>query len=292
MLPVALALFAVVASPPVDRQGVTGEAEAIRLHRVAAGESLIEIARQYDLGYKEIADANPHLDPFVPGAGATVTVPVRRIVPSEATPGTIVINLSERRLYYSYERARRGPPTLVTFPVGVASEGWVTPVGSYSVTEKEVNPVWRVPRSIRRERPYLPAAVTPGPDNPLGTRSLRLSSGPILIHGTNRPWGIGRRVSHGCIHLYPEDIVKLFALVRVGTPVKIVREPIKIGAQAGRVYVEVHSDPGLDLDYPRLATRLLGRKGLLSCVDDQKLLAAIDDMSGTPTDVSGNSPCR
>ena len=284
----AVVVLALASGPPAWGPGRLADlAEASSPCAVKPGESLIEIARRYDLGYREIADANPTLDPFLPGTGVLVRVPAARILPAEAAPGRILVNLSERRLYYGYRRPGDGLPAVLSFPVGVARKRWPTPLGSYTITAREVNPAWRVPPSILRERPGLPGLVPPGPDDPLGTRALRLSGGDILIHGTNRPWGVGRRVSHGCVHLYPEDILKLFPLTRLGTTVLIVREPIKAcSGPGGRVYVEVHADPDLHLDYLGAARSLLASRGLLGRVDPHKLLLAVGAPSGIPTDVS------
>jgi L,D-transpeptidase ErfK/SrfK len=261
--------------------GVLGR---VRTHRVAPGESLIEIARAYDLGHNEIAAANPGVDPFVPGTGATVKVPTAWILPSAAEPGTLVVNLSEMRLYLVL--AAGGERSVVTFPVGIGAEGADTPLGRYRVVERIASPAWYPPRSIREEDPDLPEVVPPGPENPLGTHALRLSSRGILIHGTNRPWGVGRRVSHGCIRLYPEDIVRLYGLARVGMPVAIVREPVKVAVDGDRVHLEVHADVDLAVDYVEEAWEALSRKGVLGPVDRAKLAQAARARSGIPVDVS------
>ena len=249
---------------------------------IAGGESLIEIARAHDVGYGSIVAANPLLDPFVPTAGAVATLPTGWIIPRAAAPGTVIVNLSEMRLYLF----PLSPGAPVTFPVGVGSEGWGTPLGTFTVIGKQANPPWHPPASIRREDPELPAVVPPGPDNPLGSHALRLSKGSILIHGTNKPFGVGMKVSHGCIRLYPEDIPHLFKLVDVGTPVTIVREPVKVGLRGGRVYVEIHQDDDLRVDYAAEAHRLLASRALLERVDAEKLDAALRDRRGIPVDVS------
>jgi len=249
---------------------------------VLPDESLIEMARQYDLGFNEIEAANPGLDAFVPTVGATVAIPTAWILPRTRKPGTLVVNLSEMRLY----QFPRVPGAPMMFPVGVGSEGWTTPLGSFSVIQKQVNPPWYPPASIRREEPDLPAMVPPGPDNPLGTHALRLSRGSILIHGTDKPFGVGRKASHGCLRLYPEDIPILFERVPVGTQVTIVREPVKVGVRAGRVYVEIHADEDSRLDPLAEANRLLTKRGLLGSADAQKLDAAVKEARGFPVDVS------
>lgn len=258
---------------------------AVREYKVEGDESLIEIARKFGLGYNEIVDANPALDPFVPGTGAAVTIPTSWVLPEVAMPDGIVVNLSELRLYYFYKH--EGSDVAVTFPIGIGSEGKDTPTGRFRVIQKTVRPSWHVPESVRKEKPELPAVVPPGPDNPLGTHALRLSLGNILIHGTNRPWGVGRRVSHGCVRLYPEDIPALFRLVPNNTAVTIVRQPVKIGIKNGKVFIEVHKDAYLKkMNYSAEAVLLLARKNLLRNVSTEKLQRALKDKSGVPVEIS------
>ncbi len=262
----------------------------VREHKVRPNESLIEIARHFGLGYNEIMEANPGLDPFVPGAGKKVEIPSSWILPDVTSYSGLVINLAELRLYYFFDRQRIH--YVMTFPIGIGREGLDTPIGVFTVMQKIVHPAWYVPDSIRKEEPSLPAVVPPGPDNPLGSHALRLSLGTVLIHGTNRPYGIGRRVSHGCIHLYPEDIPKLFASVRSGTKVTIVRQPIKVGVKGDRVYIEAHSDDSADgprkanEGYYDEAVRLLAKKKLLARVSTKKLYSALEKRLGIPIDIS------
>jgi len=248
-------------------------------------ESLIEIARKFKLGYNEIADANPDIDPFVPGNGTSVAIPSFWILPDVKSYEGIVINLSEMRLYYFFKR--RSSKLVATFPVGIGSEGNDTPTGEFKIVEKIVKPRWRVPESIRKEKPNLPAVVPSGPDNPLGSHALRLSLGSYLIHGTNRPWGVGRRASHGCIRLYPEDIPKLFKLAPNGVRVTIVRQPVKVGVKNNKVFIEVHKDDyHKKLKYSEMAVKLLKRENLLEGVDTEKLNAAIKGKKGVPVEIS------
>lgn len=259
---------------------------ALGVHVVAPGESLIEIARLYDVGFNEIAAANPHLDPYVPRVGAAVLVPTAWILPRAVTPGTVVVNLSEMRLYF-IPRAGRPP---ITFPIGVAVEPRATPLGVLKIIEKSVAPTWYPTPAILREDPTLPAVVPPGPENPLGSHALRLSRRTILIHGTNRPFGVGRKVSHGCIRLYPEDIPRLFRLVDIGTPVAIVREPVKVGVREGRIYVEVHEDESAPVDATAEASRLLARRGVLGDVNPRRLAGAARARRGVPVHVTSGTP--
>ncbi|MEN2995174.1 MAG: L,D-transpeptidase family protein [Thermodesulfovibrio sp.] len=258
----------------------------LQTHILKNKESLIEIARQYNLGYNEIVDANPNLDPFVPGDGNKVIIPTFWILPDRPNNFQgIIINLSEMRLYYFYKKQKK--QLVTTFPIGIGDDGVETPTGKFKISHKVVNPSWYVPESIRQERPELPAVVPPGPDNPLGSHALRLSGLSYLIHGTNRPWAIGRKVTHGCIRLYPEDIPKLFDLVPIGTEVLIMRQPVKVGKIGNEVYVEVHKDEQLkDFDYLKNAIEQLSKKGLLKYVDTFKLYNVIKRKSGIPTSVT------
>lgn len=257
----------------------------VETYTVKEGESLIEIARDFDLGFNEIADANPELDPFVPGTGATVIIPRSWVLPDSENPKGILINLSEMRLYFFQGEGKS--KEVWTFPIGIGDEGNNTPLGSFRVIQKTANPSWHPPESIRKERPELPRVVPPGRENPLGTHALRLSLNTILIHGTNRPFGVGRKVSHGCIRLYPEDIPKLYGMVPRGTKVTIVRQPVKAGLKDGKVYIEVHKDEhARDLNYLNEAVRILTKKGLLNHVDTEKMYLSVERKSGVPEEIS------
>lgn len=205
-----------------------------RFHTVRSGEVLVDIAVWYRVGYVELVAANPDVDPWLPDPGTELVVPGEHILPDAPRHG-IVINLAELRLYHF---PPSGPVTSMS--IGIGSEGLETPVGDTTVTGKRKDPTWWPPESIRAERPDLPAAVPPGPDNPLGAFALDLGWPLYRIHGTNRPYGVGRRVSHGCIRMYPDDIAALFAAVTIGTPVHVVDQPVKAGWLNGRLYLEVH----------------------------------------------------
>ena len=187
------------------------------------------------------------------------------------------------RLYYFYRQ--KGERFVETFPIGIGREGHDTPLGRYKIIGKIVSPAWHVPESIRLEKPELPAVVPPGPDNPLGSHALRLSDPTILLHGTNKPWGIGRTVSHGCIRLYPEDIPRLFALVPYGERVTILRQPIKVGVRDNRVYMEVHDDPNAEPTFVD-AINLLRSRGVIARTDIRKMYLALEKRSGVPTDIT------
>ena len=203
-------------------------------------DTLSDIARTSDLGYLEIADANPGVDPWLPREGLEIVLPTQFLLPQGSREG-IVINLPELRIYYY----PKGENRVITHPLGIGREGWSTPTGLTRVTGKRADPSWTPPKSIRLEQEQeggapLPAVIPPGPDNPLGTHAIYLAMPGYLLHGTNKPYGVGMRVSHGCIRLYPEDIKSLFPRVPSGTPVRIIDEPYKIGWLGGRMYVEAH----------------------------------------------------
>ncbi len=206
-------------------------------------DTLLEIARRHGLGYEEIVRANPQVDPWLPGAGTRIVLPTRYILPPGPREG-LVLNLPEYRIYYFPEPKPGEPALVMTYPVSIGRQDWATPLGKTRVVAKAVNPTWYPPDSVRAEheadgRP-LPRVVPPGPDNPLGTRAMRLGLPGYLIHGTNRPAGVGMRVTHGCIRMFPEDIEFLFERVGVNTSVRILNEPVKLGWDGDRLLLEVH----------------------------------------------------
>ena len=206
-------------------------------------DTLLDIARRYDLGYEEIIAANPGVDPWLPGAGTRVVLPTQFVLPGGAREG-LVLNLASMRLFYFPKPAPGEPAEVITHPIGIGREGWLTPQGTMHIIQKKEKPAWTVPESVRREHAEqgetLPKIVPPGPDNPLGDFAMRLSNPSYLIHGTNQPYGVGIRVSHGCVRLYPEDIARLFPLVPMGTPVRIINEPYVAGWRDGQLYLEAH----------------------------------------------------
>ena len=263
-----------------DKNTVIG---SLKTHKIKGDESLIEVARRFGIGYNAIVEANPGVDPFIPESNRSITVPTSWILPDMTSYEGIIINLSEMRLYYF---SKHSGAIVRTYPIGIGSEGNETPVGVFKITEKVVKPSWRVPESIRKEKPELPAVVPPGPDNPLGSHALRLSAKSVLIHGTNRPFAVGRRASHGCIRMYPEDIPKLFQAVPNKTKVTIIRQPVKVGASNSRVFIEIHKDEYLHTNYFNEAVQLLKKKNLYDSVDKDKLLAALKEKKGFPVDIT------
>jgi len=215
----------------------------VQITAARQADTLLDIARRYDLGYEEIIAANPGVDPWLPGKDTSVILPTQFILPGQEREG-LLLNLASMRLFYFPKPAPGQPAEVITHPIGIGREGWRTPQGTTRITQKIEKPAWTVPESVHREHVRLgnplPQIVPPGPDNPLGEFAMRLSRPQYLIHGTNKPWGVGIRVSHGCVRLYPEDISRLFPQVPVGTKVRIINEPYVVGRRDGQLYLEAH----------------------------------------------------
>jgi len=221
-------------------------------------DTFADIARRYDLGFDQLVAANPAISPWMPAEGARILLPTQYLLPPGLREG-LVLNLAELRLYYF--RPRQGE--VMTFPVSIGRMDWRTPLGKTRVVSKERNPVWSPPLSIRQEHlaegeflpDYIPGGVS---DNPLGKFALRLGIPGYFIHGTDeaKSFGIGMRVTHGCIRMYPEDVEELFAVVPVGAAVSIVNLPVKVGTSSNELYLEVHrpvdEEERLDLQMPSL----------------------------------------
>ncbi len=234
--------FSAIYSLPSSGTDVVGEVKYVEARQA---DTLLDIARRFDVGYEEIRLANPGVDPWLPGEGTRVQIPTLFVLPDAPRKG-IVINLAEKRLYYypplhdSSDQERQ----VFTHPISIGREGWETPLGTTRIVRKDTDPVWIPPKSIRKEHAEkgdpLPDRILPGPDNPLGKYALRLGFSGYLIHGTNKPFGIGMEVSHGCIRMAPEDIELLFDMISVGTVVRIVNQPFKAGWRDDMLYLEVH----------------------------------------------------
>ncbi|AEX52655.1 L,D-transpeptidase [Rahnella aquatilis CIP 78.65 = ATCC 33071] len=206
------------------------------------GKPLEDVAARYQIGLIAMLEANPGTDPYLPKAGTVLTIPSQMLLPDTKREG-IVVNLAELRLYYY----PKGEDKVIVYPIGIGQLGRNTPEMVTSVSQKIPNPTWTPTANIRKaylkEGITLPGMVPAGPDNPMGLFAMRLSAGTgqYLIHGTNANFGIGMRVSSGCIRLRPDDIEALFNSVPKGTRVQIVNQPIKFDIEPdGKRYIEVH----------------------------------------------------
>ena len=207
----------------------------LSVHFVSTGESLLDIARAHGLGILEVMAANPGIDPWIPKAGTPLVLPTFSLLP-DAPPRGIVINLAELRLYFFDGKNQ----LFKRWPIGIGREAFITPLGETRIVRKQIDPTWYPNEGTRIDRPDLPKAVPPGPDNPMGRYALYLGWPEYAIHGTNRPWAVGRRVTRGCIRLYPEDIEALYEKAPVGTVVTVVDQPAKLGWENGELYLEIH----------------------------------------------------
>jgi L,D-transpeptidase ErfK/SrfK len=254
-------------------------------------DTFADIARAYGLGYDEMVAANPGIDPWLPGAGQAVLLPTQYILPEGPRVG-VVLNLAAKRLFYYPPPVAGEPARVLTYPIGVGRAGWNTPLVTTSIVAKATDPSWYVPASVLREHREagdpLPGVVPPGPDNPLGRHTLRLQITSYLIHGTNRPYGVGMRVSHGCVRLYPENIKQLYGLVNIGEQVRIVNQPYLLAWRDGQLYLQVYRP--LDDDQVTPAQRL---ESLLASAAAQsgafpdpaaevRLLAVVAEERGVP----------
>jgi len=277
--------------PPVDID-LVGKTTVTRARHE---DTLLDIARRFDIGQDEIVLANSQVDRWLPGEGTEVIIPSRYILPRAERTG-LVLNVPEMRLYY-FPPPETGLPAIIqTYPVSIGRMDWSTPLGRTAVAAKILNPGWRPPDSIRAEAEAsgkpLPEFVPPGPDNPLGDYALRLGLPGYLIHSTNRPYGVGMRVTHGCIRMYPEDIEGLFPNVPVGTPVQIVNQPVKIGWLFDTLFIEVH--PLLEEQADESATLFETAMDLVNAawahrrfvLDARALKSALNKPDGTPVPIA------
>jgi L,D-transpeptidase ErfK/SrfK len=274
-------------------QAIVGTMAAVNTNE---NDTLSDIARHFGLGYNDISIANPSIEPWTPKPNSRVLLPLRFIVPDAPRKG-IVLNLANMRMFYY---PKKQPGTLFTYPVGIGRQGWNTPMGLTRIADKKANPTWAVPESIQREHAEkgapLPKFVRSGPDNPLGYYAMHLGFPGYLIHGTNKPYGIGMQISHGCVQLYPEDIKELFGKATVGMDVRITHQPYLTAWDNGVLYLEAHKP--LDKwskNKAQLKSQLLkklqriGTSAKVS-IDWKKVDRIIDRSDGIPTPILMNSP--
>lgn len=243
-------------------------------------DTLLDIAYRQRVGYEALMRLNPGVDPWIPDPGTVVQLPSRYILPDAPAEG-LVINVPEMRLF---DFTVESPPEVLAAAVGDAGDP--TLLGEFRVGRKRIDPAWRVPRSIREEKPELPAEVPPGPDNPLGSRWMTIGRTSYGIHGTNIRWSIGREATHGCVRLYEEDIHRVFERVPEGTPIHIVYQPFKWGVEERRIYFEAHPDLYGRIASPLEAALALPRTlGLLGLVDVEAVWRAVEEARGIPVRV-------
>jgi len=272
-------------------QEVIGE---LQVMRTRYEDAFVDIARAYGMGYDELVAANPGVDPWIPGADTEIVLPTRYVLPQAPREG-LVLNIAAKRLFYFPPMADDEPQIVETYPIGIGREGWATPTGSTTVISKARDPVWFVPASVRQEHleagDPLPREVPPGPDNPLGKYVLGLGLPGYLIHGTNQPAGVGMRVSHGCVRLFPENIESLFERVAVGTPVRIVNQPYLFARVGDDLVFEAHApledderDWGSSAE-PMARAKMVGLADEVMSLDAERLDAIAAEARGFPVSV-------
>jgi L,D-transpeptidase ErfK/SrfK len=222
-------------------QSVVGEPQIVF---TTDTDTFSDLAREYGLGYDELVAANPGIDPWLPGKNTPILLPTQYVLPDTPRHG-VILNIASKRLFYYPSVSEGGQVQVMTYPIGIGRVGWETPLGDTKVVAKATDPSWYVPWSVQQEHKEmgdpLPSVVPPGPDNPLGSHVLKLEMPGYLIHGTNQPYGVGMRVSHGCVRLYPENIELLYSMVEIGESVTILNEPFLVGRLNGELYLESHS---------------------------------------------------
>lgn len=264
---------------------------SIQIINACEGENFVDLGREYALGFEALEKANRGLDPLYLKEGTQVFLPTRFILPDAPREG-IVINLTEMRLYYYSPN----DSSVHAYAIGIGRQGRDTPLGVQAISEKRMNPSWTPPASIRAEHAAeghpLPAVVPPGPENPLGTRAMRLTNPSYLIHGTHKPDGMSMRVSSGCIRLHPESVEELFDMVSVGTKVNIIKQHMKVGWYGDSLYLEYHSpleEDGIPDDVALQRARdvvykAVGERGYQ--VADELIDAVVREASGLPVEVA------
>lgn len=277
--------------PPVDVD-LIGDTKIVQAR---AEDTLVDIARRYDLGQDEILLANPKVDRWLPGEGTEVVLPSRFILPRAERKG-LVLNVPEMRIYFFYSSGLAREPKVAAYPVSIGRMDWNTPLGMARIERKDRDPSWYPPESLKLEAiakgEPLPDVVPPGPDNPLGRYAMRLSIPGYLIHSTNKPFGVGMRVTHGCVRMYPEDIEEFFPLVPVQTMVQIVNQPIKLGWQNKTLFLEVH--PYMDEDQEKNQDlQCIAYKMILDAVENKDAILdiknikkALEEKSGIPVPIT------
>jgi L,D-transpeptidase ErfK/SrfK len=267
-------------------------------------DTLSDIARRFDVGYEEMLLANPGVDPWLPGVGREVVVPTQFVLPAAPHAG-VVVNVAAMRIFYFPPHAKGELQRVLTHPIGIGKVGWNTPEGTTTIVSRQKDPVWVVPKSVRDEHAedgeVLPAKVPAGPDNPLGQYMFRLGWPSYLIHGTNKPYGVGMRSSHGCIRLYPEDIAVFFDLIPIGTKVTVVNQPYLFGWREGVLYLQAYAvleddARGSPRNRMSLLDRMLGPKLRKAVADHDAQIdwPRVGELAhaprGVPAPVSGDQP--
>ncbi len=259
-------------------------------YQVEKGNSLVHLAQERGIKWTALARRNHLKPPYRMKTGMILKIDTTHIVPDELTDG-LLINLPELDLYYfkdgTYQRR---------YTLAIGKPSWPTPTGNYKIIDKRRNPTWNVPESIQEEMwdegLEVVEKVPPGPKNPLGKFFMLTSAEGVGIHATNRPWSVGHYASHGCIRMLPDEIEKLFPEVHVGTPVKIIYQPVKMALTAqGRIFLEAHPDIyQKKLDYMAMVKDLAQKNQLEDRIDWDRVPKILKAKEGIAQDITKDLP--
>lgn len=278
---------------------ITQYSNKLPLERAEQEETLLDVALRHTLGQNEIVRLNPKLDRWEIKKGDMVRLANRRILPDTPHKG-ITLNISEFRMY---QYPANQPGVVMSYAHGIGRQDWKTPLGETKIVRKVKDPAWHPPESIRKEHAAngdpLPEIVLPGPHNPLGAHALYLNlPGEYRIHGTDidKIFGIGMQITHGCVRMYPEDVKELFGSVDVGTPVYMVKQPIKVGWLDNTLYIEAHPDlQGEEISDGQRhedAFKLIQKatKQEMPEIDQKALSQALKELTGDPVAIYEGVP--
>ncbi len=253
-------------------------------HIAKEEDTFYDIARRYSLGLNELQILYPKIDPWMPPKGKILVIPSCWIIPPIEKDTPLLVNIPEMRLY-KVDWASYG---VQTYPVSIGSKDWETPEGLFTISEKRVSPTWYIPKSLQEK--YGMATMPPGPDNPLGEYVMKFSDTTYAIHGTHMPWGVGKRVSHGCLRCYPEHIRRFYPQVALGTKVLIIYEPIKLGVREGRIFAEIHPDIyHRIIDFKAYAQKKLAQHSMAGRTDPTRYWQAVHEKNGLPVDITADA---
>lgn len=288
-------VWAVTYPLPPEGSRLVGEPLTITVEQ-GNTQPLEYYAAQYGQGLSNILEANPGVDPFLPAGGTTLIIPQQIILPDTVREG-IVVNVAEMRLYYYPP----GENTVEVLPIGIGQAGRETPRNWVTKIErKKEGPSWTPTANTRREYARegreLPAFVPPGVDNPMGLYAIYIGK-LYAIHGTNANFGIGLRVSQGCIRLRNDDIEWLFNRVNEGERVQIIDQPVKIALESdGSRWIEVHeplsrnrAEFESNKKVPLPMAQTLQKIASESTVDAQTFNEALTRRSGMPVRVDNQT---
>jgi L,D-transpeptidase ErfK/SrfK len=268
------------AAGPDPEEGLAPVIGAPTTDLVESEDTLLDVAARHRLGFERVARLNPGVDVWIPDPGTVLRLPTQHVLPDGPHRG-LVVNLPELQLY---DFTRPGEPEVLAVAIGDEMDPSL--IGEFRIGRKRERPEWRVPKSIRAEKPELPEVVPPGPDNPLGDHWLTIGGTSYGLHGTNNRWSIGREATHGCLRLYNEDVAKLYARTPEKTPIRLVYQTVKLGLRDGEILVEAHPDRyGRDPERLAHAYGRLAGLGLLASIDADAVRRAVDEARGEPVPV-------